>query len=135
MLPLLQHDDAVDCVPSVYPATPLEVDPGTLHGFSDGLPRVPPMTDVIYSKPFIANTWSATSTRDAIKAIAAAPRISGQNSGITGMSLNRCLFFTRWPGRRRRCPHGEAVARALVGRTRRQVRCDVAESVSWHGGR
>ncbi|KAL3254606.1 hypothetical protein MRX96_054137 [Rhipicephalus microplus] len=89
MLPLLQHDNAVDCVPLVYPATPLEVDPGTFHGFSDGFPRVPPMTDVFYSKPFIANTWSATSTQDAIKAIAAAPRISGQNSGNTGMSLNR----------------------------------------------
>ncbi|KAL3244094.1 hypothetical protein MRX96_047312 [Rhipicephalus microplus] len=95
MLLLLQHDDAVDCVPLVFPATPLEVDPGTLHGFRYGLPRVPPMTDVIYSEPFIANTWSATSTPDAIKAIAAASRISGQNSGNTGMSLNRCLFFTQ----------------------------------------
>ncbi|KAL3203437.1 hypothetical protein MRX96_011974 [Rhipicephalus microplus] len=94
MLPLLQHDDAVDCVPLVYPGTPLEVDPGTLHGFSDGLPRVPPMNDV-FSKPFIANTWSATPTRDAIKAIAAAPRISGQNSGNTGMSLKCCLVFTQ----------------------------------------
>ncbi|KAL3182622.1 hypothetical protein MRX96_034537 [Rhipicephalus microplus] len=75
MLPLLQHDDAVDCVPLVYPATPLEADHGTLHGFSDELLRVPPMTNVIYSKPFIANTWSATSTWDAIKAIAVAPRI------------------------------------------------------------
>ncbi|KAL3225279.1 hypothetical protein MRX96_049285 [Rhipicephalus microplus] len=60
MLPPLQHDDAVDCVPLVYPATPLEVDPGMLRGFSDGLSRVPPITGVIYSKPFIANTWSAT---------------------------------------------------------------------------
>ncbi|KAH8041761.1 hypothetical protein HPB51_017581 [Rhipicephalus microplus] len=99
MLPLLQHDDAVDCVPLVYPATPLEADHGTLHGFSDELLRVPPMTNVIYSKPFIANTWSATSTWDAIKAIAVAPRISGQDSGNTGMSLNRCLFFTQvWTG-------------------------------------
>ncbi|KAL3209009.1 hypothetical protein MRX96_038389 [Rhipicephalus microplus] len=95
MLPLLQHDDAVDCVPLVYPATPLEVDPSKLHGFSDGPPRVPSMTDVIYSEPFIANTWSATSTRDAIKAIAAAPRIGDQNSVNTGMSLNRCLIFTQ----------------------------------------
>ncbi|XP_075738439.1 uncharacterized protein LOC142783744 [Rhipicephalus microplus] len=100
MLPLLQHDNAVDCVPLVYPATPLEVDPGTFHGFSDGFPRVPPMTDVFYSKPFIANTWSATSTQDAIKAIAAAPRISGQNSGNTGMSLNRLTPVELNPGPR-----------------------------------
>uniref|UniRef100_L7LVY4 Putative tick transposon n=1 Tax=Rhipicephalus pulchellus TaxID=72859 RepID=L7LVY4_RHIPC len=91
----LQHDDAVDGVSVVDPISPVVADPGTPRSHSDGLPRVPPVTDVIYSKPFIVNTWSTTSAPDAIKDFAADPRISGQNSGNAGMSLNRCLFFTQ----------------------------------------